>query len=192
MSKHSDQLSRAVLDLELVLRGATNRPLDIALSRAEQWSCSGSWLLNEEKGGSGGSTFDAAEDRDKRKVIARATDAQASIPRLIREIEESARRLRYEVAFLTAASDPSKLPAEEKSCRSCRREGELGKSKIGGHWSTPWDVPRAVEHDLCRWCFEIWEATGQLPPLEAVELRHSQSPRAAGLWMARLQQRKTA
>lgn len=184
MSKQTESISRARDDLKLARLG-----IDVALDRAEQWMTTSSWLQVEARGGGGGTTSGVEERKEKRMVVARATNAVGQIPHLLKQIEAAAKQLRAEVAWLTASVDSSNLPPQDAACKSCARTGEMGKSKIGGHFSPVWE---GRSKDCCRWCAEYREGTGQLPPLEAVELYHSQSPRAAGLWLARLAERKTA
>lgn len=189
MNAYSQKLHRVIVDLGLV-----TGTVDRALARAEDWAQTDSWLQRELPDGDdepAAPSFDALERKEQRKVVARATEAMDSIPKRVARLEADAAALRKDVAWLVATVDPSKLPEQEASCKSCRRVGEMGKSKIGGHFSPVWDRCNQGEQ-LCRWCQEYKSTEKQLPPLEAVELYHSQSPRAAGLWLARLAERKSA
>jgi hypothetical protein len=44
---------------------------------------------------------------------------------------------------------------------------------------------RTPKHQLCYWCYKFWKAENRFPPIDIVHMYHHQSPRAAGLELAR-------
>jgi hypothetical protein len=68
-------------------------------------------------------------------------------------------------------------------CRSCARARRVGDTTLPGFWNPI--AERYRGRRLCNWCGEYYAGTGQLPPLEAVEIYHRQTPTAAGRWLAK-------
>ena len=91
------------------------------------------------------------------------------------EVAGDCRRLAGIVARYVVPVDHSSLPAKP-GCRSCARVGEFVEV-----------YEKSVSSGLCRWCLDHRDADGGLPAVMAVGLRHRQSPRAAGVWLARQQ-----
>jgi hypothetical protein len=114
------------------------------------------------------------------------------------------------VARYTETVHEDKLPSDVPGCRSCARVEWDDGVKQGGHFAPvmPWKgelvdgkVVRgnavAAAAGLCRWCF-TWaqpeavrlkcrvEQQKSWPPVKACDLRHAQSERAAGVYLAKV------
>lgn len=194
MSNQADSLSRSLRDLEqmvpMIAVGTADRvrymrKIDLALQRALSWAHS-DLPLTGIRGGSSDPMSKAERDEESRLKQLAAEFAREA-PDLIRDIEKKTEALYRKFVKLIAVIDQSKLPSEEDTipgCKSCARTEGSDERKIGGHFTGVYD--KAKSSGLCRWCLDVRTATGSLPPVRAVEIYHRQSPRAAGLWMARM------
>ena len=109
-----------------------------------------------------------AEGHGRDEVKSALVYVQNGLWRLSRELD------RIEGPAEKVLKPPKEPPEPETGCRSCVRIKEFS------------DVySEAPKSGLCRWCYRHRGDNGQMPPREAVLLMHTQSPRAAGLWMAR-------
>lgn len=183
-SKMADQLQRSgdviATALTIMSVGTADNPravrrIDLAVLRAEE-RMGGQLPSNELRGGSS-SPGTRDEDQERRRVIRQAGVDASDIPRIAKELDALTLRLERAISRQVEIVDPTNKLGEDAGlpgCRSCARfkffEGVDERSPGRG---------------LCRWCREFEDAYAQLPPEPALRLRHCESPRAAGLWVAR-------
>lgn len=208
MSREADSASRALTFLEHVLAFTTNgtadrprriRKLDLAVEHMHAWR-SERMPADGERGGS--SSPREAEDRWDAFLLDRmvARDLRL-VAELTRTIEHAARELYSLMLRNVETLDPAKLPKEAMpGCVSCARAEQKGTVKIGGHFAPVMPATRegairgnrdAHAAGLCRWCFDVKEATGSLPLVDECDVYHREGPRAAGLLRAK-RERRTA
>lgn len=69
-------------------------------------------------------------------------------------------------------------------CKSCARSEKIKGIVYGPHFKAV-DERRKLK-ELCRWCGDFAAShRGEWPPIQAVELYHTQTPSAAGRWLTR-------
>lgn len=160
-------------------------PIDIALQHAEEW-VDAHPPRGEERGGSSSPT-EIEERQEVARVSRLASKALIEIPLLTRELEDAAEKLRDYTVRLTAVIDLTQLPKSEQrddECASCRRSEQKGRERIGDHFSPVY--VKAPLMGLCRWCRDHALPVGDemtLPPVEACHIMHTQSARAASMWL---------
>lgn len=88
--------------------------------------------------------------------------------------------LRYTVPINTTGMKLNPPPG----CVSCGRQQHSADGTQRPGYFAP-VATRFSGKRLCIWCGEYHGATGKLPPPRAVEIYHTQSPAAAGRWLAR-------
>ena len=184
MTRQADQLARARDVIDRTLQRADGRPiLEVALERAEAWAHD--QLPVEGERGSTSTPMSREEAEERRRVQRLALKAVERIPAISAQMVTLADELYGYVQRLSAVVDHTKLPAPPaEGCQSCARTEQRGQVRIGGFFAPVY--AKAVTAGLCRWCWSHNAAEGEWPPLDAVELYHRQSPRAAGLYLAKL------
>ncbi len=147
--------------------------VDLARDRAEE-RAGGHLPRDGTQGGS--SSPQEADERKERELVCRQAEIDYfDIATLVRQLAADANELERIVNRQAETVHESKLPMDVlPGCDSCARYGHFEKV----------DEHRPGFH-LCRWCREFQMSYGQLPPKEAVELRHRESANAAGRWIAR-------
>ncbi len=180
--KPSAELRKAIDVLGRVVAkttaGTTDNPrpttrVDLALDRAEDRA--GGHLPREGTNGGSSSPREADERKERELVCRQAEIDHIQIGVLVHAINRAADVLERIVNRQAETVHESKLPMDVlPGCDSCARYGHFEKV----------DERRPGIH-LCRWCREFQLSYGQLPPKEAVELRHRESANAAGRWIAR-------
>ncbi len=147
--------------------------VDLARDRAEDRA--GGHLPREGTNG-GSSSPQEADERKERELVCRQAELDYfDIAILVHQLAADANELERIVNRQAEVVHESKLPMDVlPGCDSCARYGHFEKV----------DEHRPGFH-LCRWCREFQLSYGQLPPKEAVELRHRESANAAGRWIAR-------
>lgn len=171
----------------------------LAQQHALEWQRYGMAHTDGERGGSSNPS-DLHELAEDAKVAAQASRDAASLASLIPafqselvlaryhggptpELAAVSQRLAQIIARCVRVVDHDVL-VEHQECRSCAREGKVGKRHFAGHPNVPvYERSKAV--GLCRWCYEHLRAEGHLPPIDIIDVYHRQSPRAAGLAYAR-------
>jgi hypothetical protein len=169
------------------------RRLDLALERAKEHQAA----RNPPRSpfGAGGSSSAPSETKEwleDQRVTRLAMTDDAALRRLRKQLAETARDLRASVVRQTMTVDHSLLPADP-GCRSCIRTAQVNKQNMGGHHADVYD--KAKKHGLCVWCWKYaradaidkgFKGVGELPPVEACDIYHTQGPRSAGMFLARL------
>ena len=100
-----------------------------------------------------------------------------------RELAKVAEPLAVLVTRYTQTVDARVLD-EEPECRSCARPGKVGNQRYPGFKGVG-VYAKAKKHRLCRWCYDRWIVKKQLPPLDLIDIYHTQGPRQAGVEEAR-------
>lgn len=148
-----------------------------------------------ERGGS--SSPREAEDRlEARRVHAQAVKDDEELPAGIRGSLHLMRNVKSGIVRNTQVIDDVPIP-DIPGCRSCARVGREKGQRIGGHFApampskdesvegvTVKGNAAAAREKLCRWCFDHFSATGDLPPVKACDMYHRVSAAAAGRWLA--------
>jgi hypothetical protein len=153
--------------------GHTTR-IDLALSRAED-RAGGRLPRDGDRGGS--STPSEADERKERDAVCRQAELDYhELGRLVGVVKSAAHTLERIVNRQAEVVHESKLPADGPlpGCVSCARFGHFEKVD-----------ERRPSFRLCKWCRDVQVHYGQLPPREAIDLRHSSGPTAGGQWLAR-------
>lgn len=162
--------------LARVQNGTADRPrkvalVDLAAEHAEAWIAE-NLPKHGTRGGSSNPT-DLEEAQEQRRVHALALIASTKLPELVQRLERDAEQLCNLVTRCTAIVDHSQLD-DAPGCLSCARVG---------HFNPVYE--KAPGKNLCRWCYDYHRAEAVLPPAEAVDIYHRQTPRAAHEWLAR-------
>lgn len=177
------------------------RRIDLAVQRCHEWRAERLISGDSSRGGSSS----PAESDDRKEDRALNDQISRDLIKLQRALDSIAElpAIRQAVARYTEIIDLQKLPKKAPTdvvpgCVSCARSEQKGRVRIGGHFA-----PAMPAHDervegkkihgnaeanrrrICRWCWDVLGATGQLPPIEACHIMHTESARAAGNWMAR-------
>lgn len=184
--------------------------IDLVLEHLEAWAGLPDPLLHQDDG----LPIDG-EATDPAQLRSRLPDPDAeAISRAIRQATRDLHDLRRALTAirkLTQLVDritiravetihPDKLPkaSDQTSaipgCKSCARTRGTGARRIGGHFAPVRDD--VAGHGLCDWCYRHALAVARergleqittdcWPPLEACDLYHRQSARAAGLYLAK-------
>ena len=188
MTAETDHLTRAgeLIDevLHSTVTGTRDRPrpttlVDLALTHAEDW-LSLRMPTEDSRGGSSHPTQIEDQLEDRRLAHQVAADI-TRLPELCSQIERHALELYRMVIRLTQVVDHTKLPTNTgiPGCASCARRNGIHP----GHFAPVYD--KAPEVGLCRWCYDYDLEHGHWPPAIACDLYHRQSPRAAGVWLAK-------
>lgn len=178
--KPSERVQR-VRDM-LLTEGLNPHRVETAYRHAEEWVNTHAPANTGERGGSSSPT-EIEEGQERARVNRLSVRGLEDIPRLAKLLEDTATQLLVLTHKLTAL-DLRKYEAEkEAGCRSCARTERRGHSSVGGHFAEVYD--RTPEQGLCRWCGDYQRSIGELPPVEACDLYHRVSPRAAGLFLAK-------
>lgn len=107
------------------------------------------------------------------------------LKKLAKQVDADASELDALVQRLTATVDPSKLPRPAMPrCASCARTEGTGSQRIGDHYAEVYE--RAPTTGLCRFCYDYDTANECWPPVKACHLYHTQSRKAAGVYLAKL------
>lgn len=184
MSSQSESLYRSCLTLNRILAehtiGTVNAPrtviaVDLALQRASAWATDQLPLAGQRGGSS--SPQDIKDAMEATAVKRAAADALHRIQTLIRSIHANTTELYSLTQRYVETIDPKKAPTPLPGCKSCARIDGQPPHRLGGHFAPVYD--KAKKHGLCRWCYEVQRATGQLPPIRACDTYHRVSPRAA-------------
>jgi len=175
VSRQVTQLERTLnLVSEALKPVAGRKAIDLALLHADAWA----GVPVPKDGERGGSSHpeDIEERKEQVRVQRMAAKYLTEIPGLVGMLEDLADELHARVLRLTSIVHESKLPKFDPAddCANCRKAGHIA----------PVDQS-ARKHGLCQWCRRYMQATGSVPPVEAVKLYHEQSPRAAGLFLAK-------
>lgn len=208
MSQTADRLARAHTDLDQILKhvetGTSDhrrhvRRVDLTKSHLDDWASTRPPANTGPRGGT--TTIREAEDRDEEQRLARQIlNDRDRLDELARRIENDARDLAVIVARYASTIDLGKLPRDHDvpGCKSCARTTLRNGVTIGRHFAPirP-DVPG---HGLCDWCYRYALARAEghpitsehYPPIEACDLFHTQSPRAAGLWLAKTEEHRVS
>jgi hypothetical protein len=191
VSRQSEQMRHVGEYVGLIL-GETERAahhhagrmslLDLALEHAEAWAGQNPPSVHGERGGSSSPT-EISETREIRRVSAQARKDVARIPEICRSVEAQLYELYATVRRLTSVVDHSEL--QETGCKSCaRKQKDQHGSEIGGHFAEVHD--KAKDRSLCGWCWSVERDSGNLPPVMACHIYHTQAPAHAGRYMAKL------
>lgn len=201
------QRKNLAADLSVILGhtvvGSVKYPnLLLAPRRMEEW-ISATVPSHDERGGSS-SPVEVADRQEDRRVGFQALRDLDLFPRLLEDYEQECVIVRYSgpnqsfartaeqlaalVRRYTVPVDHEKLP-DDPGCKSCARPGKVGKRQFQGHPGVP-VYEKAKKHGLCRWCYDAFQADGELPPIDVVDLYHRVSARAAGLELAKRAKQK--
>lgn len=184
MKRRNLDLARARDTIDRVLAPAqTGTLLDLAVDHAEAWAALPVPAHGWERGGS--SAPSEIEERQEVVRVARmAVKATARIPEILDEIGRLAIELYDTTQKLTAVTHPDNYPLDSViGCRSCARTERIGRIQIGGFFAPVYE--KSKKSGLCRWCWDYEHANGEPPPVRAIELYHTQGPRAAGVFLAK-------
>lgn len=195
MSNYTDALSRAHTAIAQVLKsadvGTAAEPrrvklIDAAVEHAVAWA----EIQAPREGEWGGSSAPAAvEEQEEQQRVARlGAHAASRLPEIVKALDSLGCEMYDLIQRLTSVVHPNKYPSSAlPGCMSCaRKEGGEGR-QIGGHFAAVYEKSKAS--GLCRWCWDHDQATGELPPVKACHIYHSQGPRAAGIWLAKWQRK---
>lgn len=209
MSRESDVIAHAVMLLEQSVTFTTNgtadkprrvRRLDLALEHMADWAAR---LLPRDGQRGGSSSPTETEDRVEAQRLGHSLrQDRAKLAEHLKNLNHAARGIYDITARYVETIDYSKLPSEERipGCVSCARVETVKGIRLGGHfWPIVPEKDEYGEHGklvqrgnaeahaekLCRWCFEKKRATGELPPVQACDIYHTQSPAMAGRWLAK-------
>ena len=191
MTLEENRLSRAHTAMKLLLgkrtNGTTDNPrrvaiIDLAVEHAEAWA--GIAVPTDGERGGSSNPRDRDEAEEIRRVHTLAVKAADRLPEICKAVDELMREAYDTVQRLTSTVDPKKLPKKEAvpGCLSCKRVEERNDIKIGGHFAPVYE--KSKNSGLCRWCWDVKQATGQWPPVKAIDLYHRQGARAASKWLA--------
>lgn len=181
-------LDEAFVELRRILQpmpvGTSDRPrtmlrIDLAIERMRAWHNEPSVSLARRARRGGTKAMLEQSEAEEDYTVSRRTEYDAAaLNRLLTSV--AAICARYTIPI-----DTQGLPKGPPGCRSCARTRLLGDVTLPGYWNPI--ATRYAGRRLCNWCGEQYTATGKLPPLEAVDIYHRQSPQAAGRWLAKHQ-----
>lgn len=157
--------------------------LDVATQRATDIAGAGSLPADGERGGT--SLPEDVDDRKEAERVKRQAerDATAFKELTARMLADAKELARITDRYAEVISD-SKRPLDTlPGCRSCSRKEEVAGVTMGGQWAPVDD--KGTTEGLCRQCVEFKNATGGLPPVKWCHLRHTQSGKAANVWLAK-------
>lgn len=186
------ELDQAILDLRRILEpiptGTRERPrkmvrIELAIERIRIWHSEQAVnLADDAQRGGTRAMEEVSEGEEDYSVSKRAEYDAAALARLLASL--AAICARYTVPINTDG-----LPKGPAGCKSCARSRKVGDVTLPGFWNPIAD--RYQNRRLCNWCGEYFVANDKLPPLEAVEVYHRQTPAAAGRWLAKHQPRRS-
>lgn len=139
------------------------------------------------------------------RVIRQSTNDAAELRRILTTVRKELGRAASIAVRAVETIHPDKLPKEAEhstaipACASCARTSGNGPKRIGGHFAPVRDD--VAGHGLCDWCYRHALALAKergleqitpdcWPPIKACDLYHAQSPRAAGLHLAKEAERR--
>lgn len=159
-------------------RPRTVRRIDLAFERIAAWHADTAVnLARSPRRGGTRAVVEQDEHEADYTLSKRAEYDAAQLARLLAGV--AAICARYTIPINTDGMSLDPPPG----CRSCARNRKLGDTTLPGFWN-PIDQ-RYQNRRLCRWCGDHHASTGRIPPLEAVEIYHRQTPAAAGRWLAK-------
>jgi hypothetical protein len=182
-------LDQSIKDLELILGlvecGSMDRPrrmtrIALTLKRIQEWHAVRGPSVDENRGGSSSPVEVEERQEDRRVALAAERDAKR-VAALLGELSDMCHRY-------TTPVDHRKLPSELPGCVSCARKRQKGGVEIAGHFAPVAD--RYKGKQLCMWCGEHLAASGELPPLDVVDMFHRQGAQAAGRELAKRQRKQ--
>jgi hypothetical protein len=178
-------LDQAVKDAELMLAlinvGTKDRPrrltrIALTIERIKAWRDVAAPNSDESRGGS--TSYDP-ENRQEDARVARAA---------LRDERDLALHLGIVADIVhryTTTITENKRPSDDAlpGCASCARKRKKGGLEIDGHFNPVADRYKAKQ--LCMWCGEHLVASGELPPLDVVDVYHRRGAQAAGRELAK-------
>lgn len=189
------ELDRFIEDLEQILgliefgtvdRIRRLRRIDLAFDRMAEYRSEQMVSGDGERGGtsSTSSADDVKEATSLDHQITRDALLLHRILGLIGELPAARAAVARYVDLIDLSELPTKAPRDViPGCLSCVRSERRGHTRIGGHFAPVYE--KAKKHGLCRFCYDVRAATGQLPPIEICDVYHSQGPRQAGRLIAK-------